>query len=135
MSERWVKALARAPSSRLDPYCARSNRRSRRQRQARRPQRRMAPPNPLHRPKIHLTSQRTPILLPTAAHAGQQVLINDGVGRCRTFVVQPAKALGAEVTGVCSTRNVHIASSLGDQVIDYTREDVTRTDRRYDLLL
>jgi NADPH:quinone reductase-like Zn-dependent oxidoreductase len=50
--------------------------------------------------------------------------------------VQIAHALGAEVTAVCSTRNVDLVRSLGaDQVVDYTREDFTRTDRRYDLLL
>jgi NADPH:quinone reductase-like Zn-dependent oxidoreductase len=49
--------------------------------------------------------------------------------------VQIAKALGAEVTAVCSTRNVDLARSLGaDHVVDYTREDFTRSDRRYDLL-
>jgi NADPH:quinone reductase-like Zn-dependent oxidoreductase len=53
-----------------------------------------------------------------------------------TFAVQIAKVLGAEVTGVCSTRNVEIARSLGaDHVVDYTREDFTRSDRRYDLML
>ena len=50
--------------------------------------------------------------------------------------MQIAKALGAEVTGVCSTRNVDLVRSLGaDHVVDYTREDFTRSDRRYDLML
>ncbi len=68
--------------------------------------------------------------------AGQEVLINGASGGVGTFAVQIARALGAEVTAVCSTGNVEIARSLGaDRVIDYTREDYTRSSERYDLLL
>lgn len=67
---------------------------------------------------------------------GQRVLINGASGGVGTFAVQIAKALGADVTGVCSTQNVDIARSLGaDHVVDYTHEDFTRSDRRYDLML
>ncbi|MEV4177928.1 NAD(P)-dependent alcohol dehydrogenase [Nonomuraea sp. NPDC049709] len=68
--------------------------------------------------------------------AGHRVLVNGAAGGLGTFSVQVAKALGAEVTGVCSTRNVEMVRSIGaDHVIDYTKEDYTRTGRRYDVVL
>ena len=68
--------------------------------------------------------------------AGTMVLINGASGGVGTFAVQLAKALGANVTGVCSTRNVDLVRSIGvDHVIDYTVEDFARGDRRYDLVV
>ena len=97
---------------------------------------------------VNLTFEQT-AAVPTAAltalqelrdigkiRAGHKVLINGAAGGVGTFAVQIAKAYGAEVTGVCSTRNVDLLHSIGaDHTIDYLKENFTQTEQRYDLIL
>jgi len=93
----------------------------------------------------HLEAAAMPLAASTALQClrdwgrlepGQSVLVNGASGGVGTYAVQLAKAMGAEVTGVCGTRNLELVASLGaDRVIDYTREDFTRPPRRYDLVL
>jgi len=68
--------------------------------------------------------------------AGQKVLINGAAGGVGTYAVQIAKSFGAQVTAVCSTRNADMVRSIGaDRVVDYMREDFTKSEHRYDLIL
>jgi NADPH:quinone reductase-like Zn-dependent oxidoreductase len=68
--------------------------------------------------------------------AGHRVLINGASGGVGTFAVQIAKSFGAEVTAVCSTRNIDMVRSLGaDHIVDYTREDISKSAQRYDIIL
>ena len=106
------------------------------------------PEDKLVRKPVNLTLEQAaaiPVAAVTALQAlrdwgqiqpGQKVLINGASGGVGTFAVQIAKSFGAEVTAVCSTKNVDLVRSLGaDHVIDYTQEDFTKSGHRYDLVL
>jgi len=89
----------------------------------------------LHKPQ-NLTLEQAAAVPTSASAALQGLLINGASGGVGTFAVQIAKAFGAEVTGVCSTRNVDLVRSIGaDHVIDHTQEDFTQGGPRYDLIL
>jgi len=100
-------------------------------------------PVPANVPVVHAAAMPTSAM--TALQAlrnianvgpGQTVLVTGASGGVGSFAVQIAKAFGAEVTGVCSIRNVELVHSLGaDHVIDYTRTDFTRAEKRYDVIL
>jgi len=71
-----------------------------------------------------------------AVQPGQKVLVIGASGGVGTYAIQMAKSLGAEVTGVCSTRNVDMVRSIGaDHIVDYTKDDMTTGDQRYDVIL
>lgn len=106
-----------------------------------------APDNVVGHKPVHLTFEQAaaiPLAGNTAlmgvrdvgrVQAGQRVLINGASGGVGTFAVQIAKAFGADVTGVCSTRNLDLVRSLGaDAVVDYSEEDFTRTGQRFDVV-
>jgi NADPH:quinone reductase-like Zn-dependent oxidoreductase len=86
------------------------------------------------RSRRSLPSRR--FVTPGQVQPGQQVVIIGASGGVGSFAVQLAKAFGAEVTGMCSTKSLEIVRSIGaDHVIDYTKEDFTRSGQRYDLIL